>query len=318
MTVTTSGEEDPVKTSGISEDGLLASLEAAEPQRRSALAATVNLIGGLGIMAFAGDLDSAGFLFGPFGMSFFLMWAFVKLMALGMLWALSRALWRAMAISVMAPQIGGAWGQTEFVAGVPAMEWRDFFDSGFPPRHGVYYTKWRSAGLYRDVRYRAREASHHYRKRPVQHCLFVEVALESSFRGPVEITSKTGPLGALGFTLRSITEGGAQIETGDPVFDAAFDVFCATPVSPDQVLTPALREALLNLSRQMPGRQFAAKMEYGWLLMELRLAGPSLQRASLFRPLPDHVQDAERLWWELTFPHRLIDTLKGDHDGRLY
>lgn len=318
MTSSTPDGTNLEKTSGISISQLLELLNGAEPIRLTALNVTVNLMAVMTVWSLMLSPLSVQMLFaGPFSLMFGLPWLMLALAVPTMLWMLSTMLWRVRVLGKIAPLIGEKWGMSYFASGVKAMEWGDFFDDGFPPKHGMHYTRWRSSGRYRETHFRSRETSHRYKKRPVRHWLFVEVSVGGGFGGPIEITSR-GLVGQLTFFMRAFGDGGVQTKTNDPDFDAAFDVFCPRTTSLDAALTPDIRKAFLSILNQMPKGNFAAKIENGWLYIELELEAPLLARANLLRPLSEHVYDAERLWWELTVPHRLIDSLKGDHDGRLY
>ncbi len=294
------------KSSGIDYAAMEQALADAEPLRLKALAATLNAVVGL-CLTIVVMVQAAS--------SSMVAWSLAVIPPMILL-PVSMALWRSMAMSVMAPVAAAKWGQTDFVAGIAAVEWKDLLGLAGANRHGNAYAQWKSAGVYRDTHYRAREIRLTVKRERSMHFLTIEVRLEKSVGGIIEIASKAWGLGHLDNLFRAL-DGETQRKQLDPGFDAALDVFAPHHVDVTKVLTPELREALLTIYSQLQPRPFMARLDHGWLYMQLRIDGPSLSEASLWRPTRHYIDSAEQLWWELTVPHRMIDTIKGDHDGRL-
>lgn len=295
------------KDSGIDYEAMEAALVQLEPARRTAASATLNSSIGL-CLSILMLLQSAD--------TFSIGWSLALLPAIIIL-PMSVGLWRSIAISAMAPVAAEKWGQKELVAGIAAMEWQDLLGLVGSNSYGNAYARWKGTGTYRGTQYRAQETIFHRKRRPKQHFLAVEVGLDKNTSGIIEITSKTWGIGHLDALIRSL-ESETQRTYVDPSFDSVFDIFAPHHVDARVVLTADLRRTLIAIQSQLRPNPFFARIEHGWLFMQIRIDGPSLQSASLWQETSKYINGAKQLWWELTFPHRVIDTIKGDHDGRLH
>lgn len=304
-------ELDPTPRHGVNKERIEQLLAEAEPRRKQALAASVALIVATGVAVFQSRL---------FGNTIIMPLLVTLVLALG-IWPLCNRLWRGLAIGTLAPAIGERWGQSEFASSLAAMDWSQFF-ADFFSSGGTRIVAWRSAGRYRDIPYRLkevtiRERSNNGSKRRVRHFLVAEIALSPGLAGSVRLRPKTGAIGKIGEFVDQISGRDERRISIDPHFDAVFDTIASANVPVDQLLTPDFRRTLQSFAAHHPETRFTAEAEHGWFKLHLPIRTLALASANLRNPMPEMAEEADVLWWELTIPHRLIDGLKGDHDGPL-
>lgn len=296
--------------SGMDRSRLQHLLNEGEPQRYAALSANICLAIGAAV-----QIASVG----PWGGGFIRI--LVGVIIAIALWQLGNRIWRNMAIATIAPAIGEGWGQTGFTSGwgtVPVEEWiTDLFSS-----EGSRTTAWQSEGEYRSVGYRLTEKTirfrrHSKRKQEIVHVMMVAVSVPTPFSGRVEFRPKSGFAGVVDDVFRKLSGDKEQRRTFDPDFDACFDTIASGNASVDAVMTSGFRKALLTLVARHPNTYLAAHFEHGWFHLRLPIPHLAFASANLLKPLPAMIEDADELWWDLTIAHRLIDGLKGDHDGPL-
>ncbi|MFD1253248.1 hypothetical protein DEVEQU_00649 [Devosia equisanguinis] len=296
--------------SGVERGTVDAILTAAEPRRLHTLSSALNLSLATFLTLGAGPaLDGS------------LVWPIAAAMVAVALWQLSQRLWRDLAIAVLAPAIGGRWGQADFSAGWGAVDVERWFADLFSPE-GARFTAWRSQGRYHDVDYRLSEMTIwrkrvSNRPRQLDYVMSVEVAVPQAFSGRVDLVPRSGFAGRIDDLIRQVSGTTAQRLEVDPVFDRVFDTIANQSASAETLLTPAFRQAMLTLAARHPGLYLTARFEHGWFSLRLPIPHLVFARASLLRPLTEMAEDADALWWDLTVPHRLIEALMGERDGPL-
>nr|WP_314261624.1 hypothetical protein [uncultured Devosia sp.] len=310
--MTPSDNSQIVLASGLNRDEITELLRQGEPRRLVNLAASLNLTGGLFFMLLGRGL---------LGESFSWFWLVLACIVAGMVWKLSNRLWRDIALASVAQPIGDGWGQSHFASGwgtVDIEKWlADLFSS-----EGRRFTAWESRGTYRDIAYRLNESTIWRRNRSQKHTemlylMQVEIAVPQSFSGSVEVLPKSGLPTAIDDLFRKMAGDEMRRQPIDPAFDAVFDTMVSANASAGNLLTPGFRDAMLKLAARNSQSYLSGRFEHGWF--NLRLPVPHLVFASagLLKPMDDLLDDVDTLWWDLTIPHRLIDSLLGDHDGPL-
>lgn len=296
--------------SGLTRAEIHALLQGAEPMRLTALAASLNLSAGAALTILGSILSGSSILY-----------LVVAAIAASAIWQLSNRLWRDQAIAALASALGEPWGQSGFAGGWTAVDVetriREIFDN-----EGARFTAWQSHGRYRDIGYRLNEATiwrrrRHNEPREVVHLMQVEIEVPRSFAGRIELVPQSGFMGKIDDVLRQLSGDTGRRQAVEPAFDAVFEtnVEGAAPVA--DLLTPNFRRAMLALAARYPRMYLTARFERGWFSLRLPIEQLVFASAGLLKPMPDMIEDADSLWWDLTVPHRLIDGLTGDHDGPL-
>ncbi|ODT70711.1 MAG: hypothetical protein ABS75_11285 [Pelagibacterium sp. SCN 63-23] len=302
--------ETEALASGLKRTEIEALLEDAEPMRMSALAASLNLAAGAALTILGSILSGGSILY-----------VFVAAIAAGAIWQVSNRLWRDQAIAALAPVIGEPWGQSGFAGGWAAVDIetriREIFDN-----EGARFAAWQSHGRYREISYRLQEATiwrrrRHTMPREVVHLMQVEIEVPRSFTGRIELVPQSGFMGKIDDVLRQLSGDTGRRQAVEPAFDAVFEtnVEGAAPVA--DLLTPNFRRAMLALAARYPRMYLTGRFEHGCFSLRLPINQLVFASAGLLKPMPDMIEDADSLWWDLTVPHRLIDGLTGDHDGPL-
>jgi hypothetical protein len=239
----------------------------------------------------------------------------------GMVWTLSNRLWRDIALATVAQTIGERWGQSHFASGwgtVDLEKWlADLFSS-----EGQRFTAWESQGKHRDIAYRLNEATiwrrrSNQQRREIFYLMQVEVAVQQSFTGSVEIRPRSGFAPAIDDFLRRVSGEDEQRQAIDPDFDAVFDTLASANASVDKLLTPGFQRAMLSLAERNPQSGLSGRFQHGWFNLRLPIPHLAFASAGLLKPMDELVDDVDTLWWDLTIAHRLIDSLMGDHQGPL-
>lgn len=302
--------ESDALASGLKRAEIEELLRHTEPMRLAALTASLNLSAGAALTILGSILSGGSILF-----------SFVAAIAAGSIWQVSNRLWRDQAIAAVAPAIGGPWGQSSFASGWDAVEIEtrigEIFDN-----EGARFTAWQSHGRYRDIGYRLNEATIWRRRRnnqprEVVHLMRVEIAVPHSFAGSVELLPQSGFMGKIDDVVRQFSGETGRRQAIDPAFDAVFDTHVDGGAPVQELLTPNFRRAMLALAARHPRMYLTARFERGWFSLRLPIPHLVFASAGLLKPMPDMADDTDTLWWDLTVPHRLIDGLKGDHDGPL-
>lgn len=296
--------------SGLDRGRLEDLLVAAEPRRRAALAASLNLIVAI-VLTIAGTALWEGRY----------LQLLVALIIGAMLWRFCNHLWRDVAVAILAPPIGAPWGQSSIASGLAAVELETWFSDVFS-HEGARFTSWRSQGTYRGVAYTLSETTLHQRRRNNRerkaiHVMVAEISVPQSFSGRVALLPKAGLMGKLDDMVRQMFDDEEQRRPIDPAFDAVFDTLASADAPVDTLLAPHFRRAMLALAARHAGVRFTARFERGWFSLRLPVQHLALDSVRLHRPLTEMVEQADALWWDLTIAHRLIDGLMGDHDGPL-
>jgi hypothetical protein len=294
---------------GIDEVEIANVLAAAEPQRRAAFAATINLAVALGLA-----FSQFGWFTPPL-----LFQLLMGVMAATAVWSVASGLWRTLAIASLAPALGEDWGQTGFEAGTAAFDLERWFEMRGP---GSTLTLWRSRGRYRDVDYELEERRNSRRigtRGParITYLIWADIGVPTSFRGAVEILPNAGIMDGVDAAVRRLFDDPLQPVSIGPEFDFTFYTLATPDAQLDALLTPAFQETMLNLARQHPETKFVAQFKHGRFRLQFPIATRSFSGARLHVPMPDLAHQAGELWWELTIPHRIIDSLMGVHRGRV-
>lgn len=301
-------DETATRASGADPAAIAAALVAAEPSRRAAFGATLNLMVGVGLtVGFA-----APFVGGAVGQ------ALLGLVVVGMIWRLSQAMWRPNAIAVVAPLVGGQWGQSQLDIGLAAVDWAEWWEEW--GLRGFRHVAWRSSGTYRDTRYSIQEVTvyrrrHQHGPGQTTHHLVVTISVPTSFAGTIDVLPAGGIMAEFDAALRKLTQDDKQRVKVDPHYDRQFDTLATANADVAKVLTPGFQQAMLTLSQQHKG--LAGRFSFGQFRLYLSVPDVTFRSARLNRALPALASEADQLWWELTVPHRLIDALMGDHSGPL-
>ncbi|WEK03433.1 MAG: hypothetical protein P0Y65_14680 [Candidatus Devosia phytovorans] len=296
--------------SGLARDEILVLLREAEPRRMTNLAVSLNLSGGLFFMLLGRAPLQGSFL-----------WPIVACIAAFMVWKLSNRLWRDIALASVAQPIGQAWGQSQFASGWGAVDiekWiADLFSS-----EGKRFTAWESQGKHRDIAYRLNESTiwrrrHNQKRNEIFYLMQVEIAVPQSFAGTVELLPKSGLPTFIDDFFQKVSGDDMRRQPVDPGFDAVFDTMVSANASTDKLLTPGFRDAMLKLAARNPQSYLSGRFEHGRFNLRLPIPHLVFASASLLKPMEALLDDVDTLWWDLTIPHRLIDSLMGDHDGPL-
>ncbi|KAA0968140.1 hypothetical protein FPY71_17575 [Aureimonas fodinaquatilis] len=302
---------DGILASGLERRKIEALLRDAEPKRMAALSASINLVAAVALV-FGGKalLDGR------------LVQVSIAVVIAMVLWRTCNRLWRSLAIAAIAPAIGQNWGQTGFSSGWGAVPVETRIGDLFSNEGGARFTAWQSQGVYRGISYRLRENTiwykrRYHQRRTVTHTLQIEISVPQPFSGSIEICPALGFMGKVDDVLRDLMQENKRKIPLDPTFDAVFDTIASAGAPADKLLTPEFRRAMLALAARHPRLHLEGKFEHGWFSLRLPVPHLVFSSASLRKPLPEMVEDADRLWWDLTVPHRLIEGLAGEHDGPL-
>ena len=296
--------------SGLDRNEIATLLRSAEPRRMTNLSASLNLSAGLFFLL----LGSA-----PLQGSF--LWPVVACVVGGMAWTVSNRLWRDIALGSVAQTIGDRWGQSHFASGWGAVDIEKLLADLFSGE-GCRFTAWESHGKHRDIAYRLNEATiwrrrRNQKRREIFYLMQVEVAVPQPFAGSVEIRPRSGFAPAIDDFFRQISGEDEQRQTIDPDFEAVFDTFASANANVDKLVTPGFRHAMLTLAKRNPQSWLSARFQHGWFNLRLPIPHLVFASAGLLRPLEELIDEVDMLWWDLTIPHRLIDSLMGDHQGPL-
>ena len=296
--------------SGLDRDEVATLLRNAEPRRMANLSASLNLCAGIFFML----LGRA-----PLQGSF--VWPIVACVGAGMVWTLSNRLWRDIALAAVAQTTGERWGQTHFASGWGTVDIEKWLADLFS-QEGQRFVAWESQGKHRDIAYRLNEATIWRRRRnqkrsEIFYLMEVEVAVPEPFAGSVDIRPRSGFAPAIDDFFRRLSGEDEQRHAIAPDFDAAFDTLASANASVDKLVTRGFQRAMLNLAARNPQSYLSGRFQHGWFNLRLPIPHLVFASASLLKPMDALVDDADRLWWDLTIPHRLIDSLMGDHQGPL-
>lgn len=306
MTGTTGG----TLASGLDRDEIATVLRNAEPRRRDNLSVSLNLSAGI----FFTLLGRA-----PFEGSF--LWPILACIVAGMVWTLSNRLWRDIALATVAQTLGERWGQSHFDSGWGTVDIEKWIADLFSDE-GRRFTAWESQGKHRDISYRLNEATiwrrrSNEKRSEIFHLMQVEVAVPQSFSGSIEIRPRSGFDPAIGDFFRHISGAEEQRHAIDPAFDAVFDTLAGSNATVHKLLTPGFQRAMLELVGSNHQSYLSARFQHGWFSLRLPIPHLVFASAGLLKPLEALIDDVDALWWDLTIPHRLIDSLMGDHQGSL-
>jgi len=296
--------------SGLGRDEVTTLLRNAEPRRLANLAASLNLSAGiffllLGLAPFEGNL----------------LRPIVAVVAVGLVWTLSNRLWRDIALATVAQKIGEGWGQSHFASGwgtVDAEKWiADLFSE-----EGLRFTAWESGGKHRDIAYRLNEATIWRRRRNQKrsesfHLMQVDIAVPQAFTGSIAVRPRSKFMVGVDDLFRQLSGDELQRREIAPEFDAVFETLASSNADVDALLTPGFQRAMLTLAKRNPQFYLSGRFQHGWFNLRLPIPHLVFSSAGLFRPLDALIDDVDTLWWDLTIPHRLIDSLMGDHQGQL-
>ena len=115
------------------------------------------------------------------------------------------------------------------------------------------------------------------------------------------------------FTAREHFE---QVAFEDPAFEALFEVYADEPSEARRLLPPIFRETLVALARhnlaEGSSKPMRAAFDDGEFLIALPHRAGLFEVGSLRRPLANLESEMDRLLYEVTIPHRIIDHLIGD------
>lgn len=296
--------------SGLDRDEIATLLRNAEPRRLANLSASFNLSGGI-FFCLLGRAPLQG--------SF--LWPIVACVVAGMAWTLSNRLWRDIALATVAQTIGERWGQSHFASGWGAVDIEKWFADLFS-EEGQRFTAWQSRGDHRNIAYRLNEATiwrrrTNQKRRETFYLMQVEIAVPQSFAGIIELRPRSKFLAGVDDLFRQLSGNELQRREVTPEFDAMFDTLASANANVDQLLTPGFQRTMLTLAKRNPQSYLSGRFQHGWFNMRLPIPNLVFASAGLLKPMDALIQDVDTLWWDLTVPHRLIDSLMGDHQGPL-
>ncbi|MDV3249820.1 hypothetical protein DevBK_00610 [Devosia sp. BK] len=301
---------DGALASGLDRDETTTLLRTAEPRRMANLAASLNLCAGIFFLL----LGSA-----PFEGSF--LWPIVAIVVAGMAWTVSNRLWRDIALASVAETVGVRWGQSQFASGWGTVDIEKWIADLFS-EEGVRFTAWESQGKHRDTAYRLNEATI-WRRRSNQrryetfYLMEVQVAVPHSFAGSVELRPHSKFMTGVDDLFRQLSGDEVQRRVISPQFDAVFDTLASPNADVDKLLTPGFQQAMLALAKRNPHSYVSGRFQHGWFSFRLPIPHLAFSSAGLLKPMAALIDDVDTLWWDLTIPHRLIDSLTGDYEGPL-
>ena len=246
------------------------------------------------------------------------------LLAAVMCWKLCSWMWRSVAICSIAPEIGGRYGQLNIQNAWELLTLEDWFKATFIAKDRRS-TTWKSEGTYRDVAYRLSEVSVTTKNigqgrspNPPTFMLVAEISVPVSFTGCIEIRPHTPVLGQITSFIQHILGDDSRCYTGDQHFDEMFETYVKNNSHYQELLSPAFRKCLLNITRYGLRSEFSGRFEAGSFYLEFPVKTTTFKNASLLKPMPALINETQELWWDLTLPQRLIDGLTGDYDGPLH
>lgn len=267
-------------------------------------------------------------MFGGFGIIALILWGLITIwLAVGVLavgafatgavvWAMVR-LYRGVARSVLVPPLAAAIGGMSYNRTAEGFNAAGVLGLGLLPRADVVQAEDMLVGTHRGVGFRLVEMScyrmagsgRNRRRQRVWRGLVVEVDVPVPFRGPVLLVrdrrASRGP------------EGLRQVAFPHAGFSEIFAVHAADPDEARRLITPALADSLVALSRARPGRALGAAFAEGVFLLTVPLPRGFLEQGSLFHPADRLIERVPAIVRELTLPHRVIDYLVGDRPGPL-
>ena len=296
--------------SGLDRNEMTTLLRNAEPRRMENLSTSLNLSAGIFFLVLGRAPLQGNFL-----------WPIVACVVAGMVWTLSNRLWRDIALASVAHTIGERWRQSHFVSGWGTVDLQKWLADLFS-QEGQRFTAWESRGKHRDIAYQLNEATiwrrrSNKKRNEIFYLMQVEVAVPQSFTGSVEIRPRSGFTPAIADFFRHISGEDEQRQAIDPDFDAVFDTLASANAGVDRLVTPGFQHAMLNLAARHPQSYLAGRFQHGWFKLRLPIPHLVFASAGLLKPMDALVDDVDKLWWDLTIPHRLIDSLMGDHQGPL-
>lgn len=296
--------------SGLDRDEVATLLRNAEPRRMANLAVSLNLCAGIFLLLLGRAPLQGSFL-----------WPIFAVVVAGMAWTLSNRLWRDIALATVAQTIGERWGQSHFASGWGTVDIERWIADLFS-KEGQRFTAWESRGKHRDIAYRLNEATI-WRRRSNQkrsetfYLMEVEIAVPQSFTGSIALRPCSKFMAGVDDLFRHFSGSEMQRREIAPEFDAVFDTLVSANADVDELLTPGFQRAMLTLAKCNPQSYLSGRFQRGWFNLRLPIPRLVFSSAGLFRPLDALADDVNTLWWDLTIPHRLIDSLMGDHQGPL-
>lgn len=296
--------------SGLDRNEIVTMLRNAEPRRMVNLSASLNLSAGIFFMIL-GRAPLAGNL----------LWPVVAVVVAGMAWTLSNRLWRDIALATVAQAIGERWGQSHFASGWGTVDIEKWIADLFS-EEGQRFTAWESRGEHRDIAYRLNEATiwrrrSNQKRSEIFYLMAVEIVVPQSFAGIIELRPRSKFLAGVDDLFRQLSGNELQRREITPEFDAMFDTLASANANVDQLLTPGFQRAMLILAERNPQSYLSGRFQHGWFSLRLPIPHLVFSSAGLLRPVEALIDDVDTLWWDLTIPHRLIDSLMGDHQGPL-
>ena len=145
----------------------------------------------------------------------------------------------------------------------------------------------------------------------------VEIAVPQPFAGSIELRPRSKYMAGVDDLFRQLSGNELQRREIAPEFDAVFDTLASANANVGELLTPGFHRAMLTLAKRNPQSYLSGRFQHGWFNLRLPIPHLVFSSAGLFKPLDALTDDVDTLWWDLTIPHRLIDSLTGDHQGPL-
>lgn len=291
-----------------------AALKKAEQRRKTILSASI-------VVTFA-------IAFAVFQLSFFdiaIIGSYAAaLMAAALCWTLCNRMRRSVAICSIAPEIGAQYGQINIQNAWELLTLEDWLKATFTAKD-IRSTTWKSDGKYQEISYRLSEVSittkninHERAPNPPSYMLVAEISVPASFTGCIEIRSRSRVLGQITSIIQHILSDETRYYTGDQHFDEMFETYVKNNKNYQELLSPAFRVSLLNMTRHGLRTEFSGRFESGWFYLEVPIQTKTFKNASLLKPMTALMNETQALWWDLTVPQRLIDGLTGKYDGPLH
>lgn len=275
--------------------------------------------------------------FGFFGFVALILWALISIwVALAILlvgavfsgmaaWLMVR-LYRGVARSVMVPPLAEAIGGMTYSRQAEGFNARGVIDLGILPQAETVAAEDMLVGTHRGTGFRMVELSCYVRsgagrqrsrRKRTWRGLVVEVDVPVTFDGPVLLTRERGAIARWIGRQPAMQNAPAQVSFPDSAFSQVFEVYAADPAEAQRLITPALAESLVALSKARPGNALAAAFANGVFLLAVPLPRGFLDQGSLSQPADRLLDRVPAIVHELTLPHRVIDFLMGDRPGNL-
>ena len=274
----------------------------------------------------------AAAIFGFFGFVALILWALITVwLAVGVLafgafcsglvgWLMTR-LYRGVARTMMVPPLTRAIGDMTYSPTAEGFNAQGVVELGLLPAAQSVVAEDMLVGSHRGtgfrlvelscytVRRRHRSGRARTQRQRVWHGLVVEVDVPVPFAGPVILTR--------GGLARRAEEGLGKVAIPHAGFTRVFEARAADAGEALRLVTPALAESLVALSRARPGKALGAAFARGVFLLAVPLPRGYLDQGSLFQPADRLLERVPALVHELTLPHRVIDYLIGERPGPL-